>query len=166
MHGRTLPRGAQLQTLFSLNSDFSSPLAYPSPPSSPSHPPSPPDSLHPQSAFPALSPLCLASNHFFLALISSCRAVSNQEIMGPRAQQGTLLGRGLRPQTTAENWAQKACQPPGPSSPAPCPFVLVTSLPGVGGRGPSSASVLSGETRLGMILASPMWSMVTSVAAV
>lgn len=126
MHGKTLLRGAQLQTLFSFNSDFSSSVVLPSQPPG-LFPPSPPQTPPTPNQPSLLShPLCLASNHFFLALISSCRAASNQEIMGPRAQQGTLPGRGLRPRPPGQGRNSGSL-----GSPTPAPvLVLVISSPG------------------------------------
>lgn len=88
-------------------------------------PPRPlPSGLSPLPISPPFSTTAAPHHHFFgfkpflLALISPCRAVSNQEIMGPRAQQGALPDRALGPslQATARNCTQKAC--PGPCA---CP---------------------------------------------
>lgn len=93
MHAwQNFTEGAQLQPCFPLI--LVSLLPWPSPLFPQTLSPWIPSILHQ----PSLLDTCpLASNHFFLALIFLCRAASNQEIMGSRAQQDTLPGRGLRP---------------------------------------------------------------------
>lgn len=104
---------------------------WPNPYSPQALPTSRPFSLHPNQPPLLCYPLCLASNHFFLALISPCRAASNQKIMVLRAQQGTLPGRGSRPQAPGHH---RKLDPESllPSTPALVP-VLVSRSPGQGG---------------------------------
>lgn len=104
-----------------------------------------------------------------MALISPCRAASNQEIMDPRAQQGTLPGRG------AQAPVPRPPQEMGPRKPASlqtlCPCACSgNQIPRVGvGAGKVLSQIkwyLGRQTSLGTILTFPVWSRVISAASI